>query len=96
LETPQEEAKAYLSYTAIGWMDGMDGWMDGWMDGAIIKTEVHKLFLNKDEIVFVRECTRAFPLIAREWTNQSAPTVACLFIEIRKRFQKGQNSDRLY
>jgi hypothetical protein len=37
-------------------------------------------------------CVCVCSLIAREWTYWFAPNLACLFLETRKRFCKGQNS----
>jgi hypothetical protein len=39
-------------------------------------------------------CVYVCSLIGREGINQFAPTVACLPLETRKRFQKGKNSEK--
>lgn len=52
--------------------------------GFLLKTEV-EVFMYL--CMYVR--TYACSLIAREWMNQFAPELACLFLETIKRYQKG-------
>jgi hypothetical protein len=49
----------------------------------------------KDESMSQCVCVCVYLLTAQEWMNQFAPNLACLFLETRKRFLKGQNSEKL-